>query len=110
MNLLDTRPRSPREVWHSETEEVSRADLAALVTVALRNPLRTWPEQQALLLAIRRLTYPPITDMTPLEDEAVENWQRAHRCDCGRVSRGYWCSNACQLEQDGPYTDDEADQ
>lgn len=104
---IDTRSRSPREVWHSLTEEVSRGDLLALISVAVRNPLRTWQEQQALIGAIEKLDYPAISDMGPVKEQATSQWSRAHRCDCGTVSAGYWCSEECQLDQGGLYSDEE---
>lgn len=106
MSLTALHPPVARDQWRAETEEVLRGHLVDVINISLRNPNRTWPEQQALLELIDTIDGPTcLREVALLRTMAEESWVRSHLCECGKVSARYWCSDACQIREDGPYGD-----
>lgn len=92
-----------RETWWDYAEEITRADLLALVNVAMTDDERTAHEQAALVGVCRVLD-----GIFKLLTAAAEETHavRLHRCGCGQVSRNYWCSTSCYRD-DEPTTGDD---
>lgn len=64
----------------SDVETVTQADLVAIVSVALGNPIRTTVQQDALVRVCKQMD----NDFVQWSADAGDTWE-GNRCTCGRA-------------------------